>query len=171
MIPVYIPECAERLLARSAWFSDPQVFQRARLAPANRLARLIGSPTFAKRSDIAATTLGRNIYFQAARHFDPHSPGGLSLLAHEFKHVEQIGRKGLFRFYLQYLLDYLRSGYGENMPQEAEAYELGRVVYAHIRAEMLANPGIPMCLGKDGAHRPNPEFVLIAPAPFYAGQL
>ena len=165
LIPTTAPACVLHMLGRSIWFADPTVIQRAKLAPANRLASFVSGPTFSKRTDIAATTLGHMIYFHGPHHFDPHSPGGLSLLAHEFKHVEQIERRGWFNFYLNYLFHYLRSGYGESMPQEAEAYEFGRVVYAHIQAEMSANAGRPFCLFADGEHRPNPDFIQI-PLPF-----
>lgn len=165
-IPEQIPECAVRMLARSEWFSNLQVFQSAHLAPAGWLARIISRPTFSGRNDIAATTLGHSIHFQAAHHFDPHSAAGLSLLAHELKHVEQIERSGLAGFYRGYLLDYLRSGYGEQMPQEAEAYELGRVVYAHLLMEMAANAGRSCCQGEANEHRANPAYVLIPPAVF-----
>ena len=168
MIPSRIPACALRMLARSEWFSDPGLLLRAQLAPANALARFLSSPFFSKRSDIAAITLGHNVYFRAARYFDPHSAAGLSLLAHELKHVEQVERGGLAGFYLGYVRDYVHSGYGEFMPQEAEAYQLGRSVYAHMQAEMAANADHPCCLGADGAHVANPDFVLMTPLLFRA---
>jgi hypothetical protein len=168
-IPRQVPPCAQRLLSRSAWFANPVVFERACLLPANRLARFIASPTFSKRHDIAATTLGHAIYFQADGYFDPHSPAGLSLLAHELKHVEQIERKGTLRFYLSYLLDYLRQGYGEGMPQEQEAYDFGRAVHAHLTFEMAFNADQPCCLiSPNGEHNPNPAYILQQPMPFRA---
>jgi hypothetical protein len=166
MISKQIPECALRMLARNEWFSELGMFQRATLKPANHLARFVSNPIFSKRSDIAATTLGHSIYFLATRYYDPHSAAGLSLLAHEFKHVEQIERSGIVRFYGGYLLEYLHSGYGEEMSQEAEAYELGRIVYAHIKAEITANAGRSCCLGSEEQHRVNPDFILIKPANF-----
>ena len=167
-IPEKIPDCVVRLLARSQWYSDVSVFERARLAPANRLAFWLSGPTFAGRSDIAAITLGHTIYFRAEQHFDPHSARGLSLLAHEVKHVEQIERSGLAGFYRSYLGDYLQRGYGEGMPQEAEAYELGRAVYEQIQSEMNFNAGQPVCLGAQAVHLANPGFALLAAQQFRA---
>ena len=160
-IPEKLPDCAVRLLARRQWFSDHGIFQRARLAPANRLALWLSGPTFARRSDIAAITLGNTIYFRASRHFNPHSARGLSLLAHELKHVEQFEHSGPAGFYSSYLWAYLRHGYGDGIPQEAEAYALGHAVYAQIDKELRANAGQPCCLGTLPGHRANPAFVLL----------
>lgn len=133
-----------------------------RLTLANPFVRLIqrmaGVP-------VAATAIGDVIYFRLAEYFDPHTPTGISLIAHELRHVEQCRQLGgLAPYAIQYTWEYLRKGYGTALWFEAEAYELGGIVYEHLLREFEHNPGQPPCAGVTG-HRLNPHYRLLEPAP------
>ncbi len=104
MLPDQLPPCAVTILARDAWFPDPKVVSRTRLASANALARFLSHPRFSG-IQIAAITLGHTIYFRRAEYYNPHTPRGLAFLAHEIKHVEQYEREGRARFYFKYFID------------------------------------------------------------------
>ena len=164
MLPSTLPACCIRVLGRPGWF-DPALLTTVRLKPANLFIRAISSPRVAGR-EIAATTIGSTIYFRQPERFDPHSPAGLALLAHELRHVEQYqARGGVVRFFIDYILAYLRGGYGTNIPFEAEAYEVGRVVYAHLEEEFAYNAGQSLCEITPAGHIPNPRYSLLQPYP------
>jgi Domain of unknown function (DUF4157) len=164
-LPERIPLCAANLLARREWFADPSVVSRAKLDEATGISRLLSSPLFAGQP-IGAITLSRTIHFRMVDEYDPHTPAGLALLAHEIKHVEQYEKDGLAKFYLKYLLAYVRHGYGQLVPFEAEAYALQVQVETHLTAEFENNPGRPPCLEMTDPHTPNGAFVKTVPAPF-----
>jgi hypothetical protein len=96
-IPDRIPACAVNLLARKEWFSDPTVVERIKLSKARWYARLLSNPRI-NRSNVSAITLRRTIHFRRLDRFNPHTPEGLALLAHEAKHAEQYERDGLIKF-------------------------------------------------------------------------
>ncbi|HLF77374.1 MAG TPA: DUF4157 domain-containing protein [Dehalococcoidia bacterium] len=62
--------------------------------------------------------------------FDPISPRGIALLAHELKHVQQYRELGHFAFLATYLLDMVKARfkYSRDLPLEAPAYALQRQV-------------------------------------------
>lgn len=160
-LPAKLPGCCIRLLARPGWF-EANLLRSVRLALANPFVRLIqrmaGVP-------VAATAIGDVIYFRLPEYFDPHTLGGISLIAHELRHVEQCREcGGLVPYAILYTWEYLRKGYGTTISFEAEAYELGDVVYEHLLREFDANPGQPPCVGVAG-HRLNPHYRLLVPAP------
>ena len=166
-LPARIPDCAVNLLARPEWYTDPGVVTRARLSEAGFVARFLSSKRFAG-AEISAITLGRTINIRKMERYDPHSPRGLALLAHELKHVEQYERYGRVRFYLKYLSDYLRHGYGENeVALEAEAYQLERQVKKHLEQEFADNPGRKPCLEMAEPHTPDPAFAKTTPEEFH----
>jgi hypothetical protein len=165
-IPAKIPPCAAKMLARPQWYADPGMVARAKLAPANWFARLLSSPTFAKVK-IDAITLCKTIYFRDLDCYDPHTIEGLALLGHELKHVEQYERYGFFSFYFRYLTSYLKGGYGENVPMEAEAYALQRQIDSHLRSEFYANPGRHHCVEMADPHTHNQKFALQISSPFH----
>lgn len=66
---------------------------------------------------IGAITLGHNIYFRWKK-----EDVGEWRIKHELKHVEQVERVGLVKFYLTYVWYLLRYGYKDN-PYEVEAVE------------------------------------------------
>lgn len=166
-IPRHLPPCAVNLLARPEWFSDPGVVQRAILAEANRLARFLSSSRFSGTENIWAITLGGTIHIRMLNVYDPHSPVGLALLAHEIKHVEQYEREGLFNFLTKYLQSYARQGgYSSSVNFETEAYEFQKQVEAHLTQEFANNPGIACCQEMSEPHTPNPNFFKTVPAVF-----
>ncbi len=156
-LPRQIPACAVRLLARLAWFTDPDIVSRVRLKKAGWFARLLSSPRFVA-TDIAAIVLGHTIYFRQPNFFDPHTPRGLAFLAHEIKHIEQVEKTGLVAFYWRYWCDYRKYGYGEKIPIETEAYQLQRTVHAHLRHEFAQNNGHMPCIEMAAPHTPNLDF-------------
>lgn len=164
-LPEKIPSCAVNLLARGEWYADPQVVGRAKLSEATGLARFLSSPFFARRP-IGAITLNHTIHFRMTDEYNPHTPSGLALLAHEVKHVEQYEQEGLVKFYLKYLLAFIRHGYGQRVPFEAEAYALQGQVQAHLTAEFGSNPGCGACIEMTDPHTPNGAFVKTTPPIF-----
>jgi hypothetical protein len=157
-IPTQIPECAANLIARPEWFADTSIVFRVQLRHATGLARFLSGSRFTKRA-IIAITLGYSINYREIDGFDDQTPAGLALLAHELKHVEQIERDGRIGFYLKYLRDYLRFGYGEKIPYEAEAYALQRKIRMHLKREFSDNHPIHPCITPT-------EYVKITPDPF-----
>lgn len=144
-IPDRVPECAANLIARPEWFHDPSIVLRVNLRQATGFARFLSSSRFAKRA-IVAITLGHTINFREKDGFNDQTAAGLALLAHELKHVEQIERDGLVRFYVNYLRDYLRYGYGEKIAYEGEAYALQRQIRLHLKREFSDNHPIHPCI-------------------------
>ncbi len=164
-LPKHLPPCAVNLLARPEWFSDVSVVTRASLRPATWYARALTSPRFSQRSDIFAITLGGTIYICEQAAFDPHTPWGLSLLAHEVKHVQQYERDGTLRFFVTYLQSYFaQHGYGASLDYEKQAYDFQQEVYQHLSTEFANNPGIKCCQDANGKHIPNTAFVMATPA-------
>ncbi len=158
-IPPRCPDCAVHVLARPEWFSDPDIVRRVRLAEARGISRLLSSPRLA-HTQIAAITLRSTIYYRILDQFDPHEPAGLSLLAHEIKHVEQYERLGLVRFYASYLRDYMRVGYGEAVHLEEEAYKFQRHVFTQLTEEFKNNQGLKNCKDLGPPHTPNDRFAM-----------
>jgi|GEM_PF-1008702 len=166
-IPRQVPACAVNLLARPEWFSDPAVVARATLAEANALARFLSSPRFSGTENIWAITLGNTIYIRLLEMYDPHTPVGLALLAHEIKHVEQYEREGLVSFFAKYVQSYAgKGGYSSAVNFETEAYEFQKQVEAHLTQEFANNPGIACCQEMTDPHTPNPNFFKTVPAVF-----
>ena len=107
-LPQRIPACAVNMLARPEWFADPEIVTRVQLTEASRIARFISSKRFAG-TGVSAITLGHTIHIRKPERYNPHTPSGLALLAHEIKHVEQYEQHGPLGFYTRYLWDYARS--------------------------------------------------------------
>lgn len=163
-LPLTLPACCIKVLGRPGWY-DPALLTSVRLRPATLFVRTISSPRVAG-TEVTATTIGSTIYFREPKGFDPHSPAGLALLAHELRHVEQYQeRGGVVRFSIDYVLEYLRGGYGTEISFEAEAYEVGSVVYAHLEAEFAHNAGQVLCEVTEAGHTPNPLYALLRPYP------
>lgn len=57
--------------------------------------------------------------FISVRSTDTRAP---TILSHEMVHIDQVKRYGFFKFYMLYLVYYIRYGYKEH-PFEKEAYE------------------------------------------------
>ncbi len=164
-LPSTLPPCAVNLLARPEWFSDVSVVSRARIAPANVIARVLTSPRFSQSNNIFAITLGGTIYICDEPVFDPHSPFGLALLAHEVKHVQQYERDGTLRFFVTYLQSYFaQHGYGASLDYEKQAYDFQQEVYQHLSTEFANNPGINCCQDPNGKHIANFAFAKATPA-------
>jgi len=163
-LPPTLPPCCLKVLARPGWY-DAALLRAVRIQPANLFVRAISSPRVAG-TEIAATTIGHTIYFRDPDYFDPHSPAGLALLAHEIRHIEQYREQGgVVRFSINYVLEYLRGGYGTEISAEAEAYELGGIVQAHLEAEFAYNAGQVLCEITPAGHTPNPLYSLLTPYP------
>lgn len=156
-IPERLPPCAVRMLSRPEWFSDPGLFSRSRLAKAGWLPRFLSHRRFTG-TEIGAITLGHTIHFCKAELYTPHTLRGLALLAHELKHVEQFEREGMQRFYRQYLWEYRKHGYSDEISLEAEAYQFERQVLTHLMKEFKYNTGRSICWHEGGPHVANNEF-------------
>ncbi len=164
-IPRHIPPCAEKMLARAEWFSDPGIVSRTRLAKANWIARLLSSPFFAGTA-IGAITLGKTIYYRDLDLYKPHTARGLAFLAHEIKHAEQFERHGIVGFYIKYIRDYFRGGYGRGIEFEDEGYDFQQKVHQHLDTEFDDNPSVDICQEMDEPHTPNPAFARTVPPVF-----
>jgi hypothetical protein len=164
-IPKICPACALALLNRAEWFPNPETLQKARLAYATGIPRLLSSEFFAK-AKISAITLGTTVYFRIEELYEPHTPKGLALLAHEFKHVEQYLNRKLVKFYSKYVWDYLQHSYGKNISFEAEAYTFEKAVLKQLKAEFEHNKPRTPCIEMGEPHSPNPEFVKLPTTPF-----
>jgi hypothetical protein len=165
LIPERIPDCAERLLARGEWYTDPGMVRRAKLKLASGLAAFLSSERFSK-GKTKAITLGKTIHFCGADQFQPHSAKGLALIAHELKHVEQYEKFKFVKFYAKYIWSFIRHGYGKEIDIEATAYALEAAVKTHLQGEFAANSGSDPCLQMSEPHTPNPEFALTTPEVF-----
>lgn len=153
VLPARIPACAASLLARPEWFADPEIVGRVRLGEATGLAGFLSGRWFA-RSEVSAITLDQTIHIRRLDDYNPHTVGGLALLAHEIKHAEQCERMGWPKFCAKYLWAYLFHGYGEAVPFEAEAYQFERQVAAHLKREFDSNPGCAPCAEMTEPHTP-----------------
>lgn len=163
-LPSRLPECCIEVLSRPGWY-DRRLLHSVKIKPANRFVRAISNPRVAG-TDIAATTIGDTIYFRQAERFDPHTPEGLALLAHEIRHVEQYqALGGILGFGLHYVREFLRGGYGTNISFEDEAYAIQRAVADHLRREFAHNADAAPCLMTAGGHRRNPEYVSLRSYP------
>lgn len=163
-LPATLPECCVRVLGRPGWF-DQGLLREVQIRPANPFVRAVTSPQVAG-TDITAMTIRNTIYFRDPAGFKPHSPSGLGLIAHEVRHVEQYREQGgIVPFTIEYLREYLRGGYGTGIPFEAEAYEVGGTVRAHLEAEFAYNADHAICLTTPVEHTPNPEYAYLTPYP------
>jgi hypothetical protein len=153
------------MIARPQWFGDTATVARTVLSEANWIARLLSSRALAG-TEIGAITLGKTIYFRNPDLYDPHTAQGLAFLAHEIKHVEQFERHGIVGFYIKYVRDYFRGGYGRGIEFEDEAYEFQQVVARHLREEFSNNPSIDICQEMDEPHTPNLTFARTVPEVF-----
>src|SRR5690606_12866158 len=85
----------------------------------------------------SAVTLGADVCFKPGA-FDPTSPRGLALIAHECVHVRQYRELGALRFLLSYARGVVASrGVHDSHPMELEAEAL----QARVRNE-LAHPPV-----------------------------
>jgi hypothetical protein len=165
MLPSKLPDYCIRVLGRPGWF-DRALLEEVRLRPANLFVRSISS-RWVTGTDITATTIGDTIYFRAPERFDPHSPAGLALIAHELRHVEQYREQGgILRFAILYVLEYvLEGGYGMNISFEANAFEVSRIVRGHLEEELAFNSGEGPCVETPAGFKPNPLYRLLSPYP------
>lgn len=98
-------------------------------APGRWLPALLG---------VSATTVAPFVCFRRAS-FDPSTPRGLALIAHEAHHLGQVREMGWLRFYLRYFIGQFRSGFRHaGHPFEIPAIELQRFV--KLELEDLAGP-------------------------------
>jgi len=161
-LPPTLPGCCIKVLGRPGWF-DPALLHAVRLRPANLFVRAISSARLTG-TEITAITIGNTIYFRRPERFDPHSPAGLALLAHELSHVEQCWASGgVVRFAIEYILEYLRGGYGTNIAFEAEAYKVGSAVLDHLEAEFAYNAGQSLCEITPAGHTPSALYRFLRP--------
>ena len=85
---------------------------------------------------VGAVTLGANVSFRTGR-YDPTTPRGLALIAHECVHVRQYRELGTFRFLLSYARHALAvRGDHDSHPMEVEAEAL----QARLRSELAEPP-------------------------------
>ena len=163
-LPPTLPMSCVRVLRRPGWFGSG-LLSAVRLRPANLFVRVISS-RLVTGTDITATTIGDTVYFRKPERFDPDSPAGLALLAHELRHVEQYREQGgVVRFAILYVLEYLQGGYGMNISFEADAFEVGRVIREHLEQEFAFNAGEVPCARTPAGYEPNPLYRLLRPYP------
>lgn len=112
------PETVDRLSS----FVPAQDLRRLRAVtslPGRWLPALLG---------MSATTVAPFVCFRRGA-FDPATPGGLALIAHEAHHLRQAREMGWLTFYFRYLLGQFRCRFQHNRhPLEIPAIELQRQV-------------------------------------------
>jgi hypothetical protein len=132
-----LPPCVIQTLQR--WFPSADL-TRANVVSSGFRARLT------KRMKRAGFTFGRTVLLGEGD-YDPFSPRGLALIAHELKHVLQYENKGTAKFVVRYLWDWGRLGrYSKKIPFENEAYDLEEKVKEHLIREFSANGDRGPCL-------------------------
>ncbi|GMV84700.1 MAG: hypothetical protein AMXMBFR80_05580 [Dehalococcoidia bacterium] len=109
-------------------FVPEQDLRAARIAtgrPWRWLPRLIG---------MSAITFAPVVVFRAGR-YQPNTPKGLALIAHEVLHIGQVRELGRVRFYWRYLLGQLRCGFRHDRhPMEVPCIERQREIRRALEA-------------------------------------
>ena len=132
-----LSSCVIQTLKR--WFPDADL-ARANIISSGRLAWLV------KKMNRAGITLRKTILFGEG-YYDPFSPRGIALIAHELKHVLQYEEEGTIKFTLKYLWDWGRQGgkYSKEIHFEKEAYDLEEKIRKHLESEFLENGNKGQC--------------------------
>ena len=82
-----------------------------------------------------ATTIAPFVCFRAGT-FDPTTPRGLALIAHEAHHLTQVREMGWLGFYARYFVGQFRCGFNHaKHPLEMPAIDLQRFVAARLRED------------------------------------
>ena len=82
---------------------------------------------------MSATTIAPLVCFRTGT-FDPGTPGGLALIAHEAHHLQQAREMGWLRFYARYFIGQFRCRFRHaRHPLEIPAIELQRLVAGSLR--------------------------------------
>ena len=82
---------------------------------------------------MSATTIAPLVCFRAGS-FDPTTPQGLALIAHEAHHLQQAREMGWLRFYVRYFIGQFRCRFQHSRhPMEMPAIELQRLVAGRRR--------------------------------------
>ena len=119
------PETVERLSP----FVPERDLRRVRAvtsAPGSWLPALFG---------MSATTVAPFVCFRAGK-FDPLTPRGLALIAHEAHHLRQVREMGWFGFYAGYFAGQFRCGFRHaSHPLEVPAIEVQRLVALRLNEE------------------------------------
>lgn len=88
---------------------------------------------------MAATTLGPVVAFRRGA-FNPQTPAGLALIAHEAYHITQAREMGQAWFFARYILGQFQCGFRHDRhPLESPAIMLQRQVYAALTSEHSAH--------------------------------
>ncbi|MDY6834802.1 MAG: DUF4157 domain-containing protein [Chloroflexota bacterium] len=91
-----------------------------------------------RRLNGAGMAMGHHIYV-LPEYYDMGSFHGLSIIAHELKHVEQHERQGMLRHSIIYFMDLIKNRfkYSESLPLEREAYNFEReLMYRYSRMKV-----------------------------------
>ena len=123
------PETIDRL---SAFVPEQDLrrFRAATTAPGRWLPAMLG---------VSATTIAPFVCFRQGK-FDPSTPRGLALIAHETHHLCQVREMGWFGFYFRYLIGQFQCGFQHSRhPLEIPAIELQRLVILR-----LEDPDLPI---------------------------
>lgn len=84
---------------------------------------------------MGATTAAPFVCFRRGK-FNPSTPQGLALIAHEAHHLRQVREMGWLGFYLRYFAGQFRCGFQHaRHPLEIPAIELQRQVVRRLRVE------------------------------------
>ncbi|MEP6872686.1 MAG: DUF4157 domain-containing protein [Anaerolineaceae bacterium] len=84
---------------------------------------------------MSATTIAPFVCFRNGS-FDPSTPRGLALIAHEAYHLRQVREMGWFGFYGRYFIGQFRAGFKHGShPLEIPAINLQRVVALRVRGD------------------------------------
>jgi hypothetical protein len=122
-----LPSQARQTLLR--WL-PPERFEGVRIHTRGPISWLF------RRFNRSAVTFGRSIHFVKG-YYQPDTPYGLGLIAHEMVHVGQYQSLGFAGFLARYVwhLARARFRYGEHLPLEAPGYALQRQVEEALRQE------------------------------------
>ncbi|MEO6043366.1 MAG: DUF4157 domain-containing protein [Tepidiformaceae bacterium] len=124
------PETIDRL---SAFVPEQDLrrFRAATTAPGRWIPAMLG---------VSATTIAPFVCFRQGK-FDPSTPRGLALIAHEAHHLCQVREMGWLGFYFRYLIGQFQCGFQHaRHPLEIPAIEVQRLTREALDALRPVGP-------------------------------
>jgi len=123
-----IPLYAKKKLSRPEWFTDFSMFDRVKIVKLPKFWRRLS------RNKFVAIAIGHKICYIMPERYDPYTPEGIAILAHELKHVAQYEKIGMGRFLVRYIIEFAKYGY-RNISFEKEARRLHERVFTKLLEE------------------------------------